>query len=430
MTNSETAKYINNEIQQNGAEKACCRISQSIKEEINVAQGKISLFRTTFDTDVQLTAIKNQKKGNLTINKLDKDAINQAVYDVINLAESSNADSANDISPEQPVKNFSAGPKNADKNKMYDRLQEYLDYLKTKYPQTIIEEINFDFTGCEEIFTNTNKVEFTSKTGSYTIGVMFTSKDGDKTTSFNSCSCKMLDLDKPLKDIGGMDRLIEQSIKQLETESIPQKFIGAIIITPECLVDLIHVVSAYLQDYYFISGNSVFKDKLNEIIADQRLTLSSLPIGNELVDGYFITPDGYEAQNSTIIENGKLKTFLLSQYAANKTKQQVSTNRGGCFVINAGDKTLAEMIKSTDQGVLLCRFSGGQPADNGDFSGVAKNSFYIEKGKIKYALSETMLSGNLVKMLKQIDSISREQNNDGFNLLPWIKFKEITISGK
>ena len=42
-------------------------------------------------------------------------------------------------------------------------------------------------------------------------------------------------------------------------------------------------------------------------------------------------------------------------------------------------------VDSIENGILVCRFSGGDPATNGDFSGVAKNSFYIKK--IKYFLS-------------------------------------------
>ena len=67
------------------------------------------------------------------------------------------------------------------------------------------------------------------------------------------------------------------------------------------------------------------------------------------------------------------------------------------------------MIKDIDKGILLCRFSGGSPSDNGDFSGVAKNSYYIENGEIKYPITETMVSGNANEMFNNLDNISKEQ---------------------
>ena len=52
------------------------------------------------------------------------------------------------------------------------------------------------------------------------------------------------------------------------------------------------------------------------------------------------------------------------------------------FVVPPGDTALDDIIASTEQGIVLGRFSGGMPNQNLDFSGVAKNSFYVEDGKV------------------------------------------------
>ena len=82
------------------------------------------------------------------------------------------------------------------------------------------------------------------------------------------------------------------------------------------------------------------------------------------------------------------------------------------------------------EGLLVARFSGGRPNENGDFSGIAKNSYYIENGKILYPVSETMISGNIPQMFLNITGISRERTDFGAQVLPWIAFKDISISGK
>ena len=86
------------------------------------------------------------------------------------------------------------------------------------------------------------------------------------------------------------------------------------------------------------------------------------------------------------------------------------------------------MIDNVDQGVLLARFSGGNPASNGDFSGVAKNSYYIENGEIKYPITETMVSGNAKEMFENLDEISKDRIDFGVGILPWISFSDITVS--
>ena len=102
---------------------------------------------------------------------------------------------------------------------------------------------------------------------------------------------------------------------------------------------------------------------------------------------------------------------------ANKTGKDRAVNNGGAHIVEPGDKALDDMISTIDKGVLLSRFSGGSPSDNGDFSGVAKNSYYIENGEIKYPITETMISGNIFQMLHEIKDISKETINDGSSII-------------
>lgn len=74
--------------------------------------------------------------------------------------------------------------------------------------------------------------------------------------------------------------------------------------------------------------------------------------------------------------------------------------------------------------------SGNQPDSSGEVTGVAKTSFLIENGKIKGAINETMISCNLLDMLKNIRAISREQTCSGHYKLPYIAFDGVVISGK
>lgn len=430
MNNLGTAEDVVQRLIQKGANKAQCQVTNSEKHELNVAAGNICLLRTTYNTAVDLLGLVDNKKGTVTINKIDPDSAGHAIQNLLELAGSSKADPANDIAPFQPFQSFLTGPLDGDLDTMYLRLKEFLAYSKAAYPNTILEEINFDFTKIERCFVNSNGVGFRSGSGSYNFNITFTSKDGVKTSSMNGVGCKFKDLSIPIKDIGGIGRLLQQSSQQLDMNDIPEKFDGRIIVTPECLSDFIGYFARYLSDYSMITGNSVYQDKLGQKIADCKLTLHSKPVASELASSYHFTEDGFAAKNSTIIANGILKSFLLSLYASNKTGKPKAENMGGCYVIEAGDSTLEEMISSTPRGILFCRFSGGNPGDNGDFSGVAKNSYYIENGEIRYPLKETMVSGNIIAMLQNIEQISKERNNDGYNYLPWIKFDGITISGK
>ena len=61
---------------------------------------------------------------------------------------------------------------------------------------------------------------------------------------------------------------------------------------------------------------------------------------------------------------------------------------------------------------------------------MAKNSFLIEDGEIKGAVSETMINGNLAELLNNLADISKETVEDGSSVLPYMAFDKVVISGK
>jgi PmbA protein len=60
------------------------------------------------------------------------------------------------------------------------------------------------------------------------------------------------------------------------------------------------------------------------------------------------------------------------------------------------------------KGIFVGRFSGNTEASNGNFSGIVKQGFLIEKGEIKHPLIGTMISGNSYELMRNISGISKE----------------------
>ncbi|MDO9577431.1 MAG: hypothetical protein Q7J16_06060 [Candidatus Cloacimonadales bacterium] len=255
-------EYAKKAILKAGADKVACTFIKSEKHELNVVSGEISLFRTTFDTNLYLSGILENKKGTITINKLAESEIDAAADQVLDFARSSKADKANDIAEMQESKEFQSGPIEADLEKMYFRLKEFMEHAEEAYPKAIIEEINFDFSKRTSLIMNSNGVDFKTKKGVYTFVVMFTSKEGTKTSSFNYAAYQTKDMDTPFKDCGSIDRLLEQSSEQLETFSIPEKFVGNVIFTPDCL----DTVIGNITDYLYQTAVNHINIQLNNVI--------------------------------------------------------------------------------------------------------------------------------------------------------------------
>jgi PmbA protein len=100
------------------------------------------------------------------------------------------------------------------------------------------------------------------------------------------------------------------------------------------------------------------------------------------------------------------------------------------FIVPPGEKSVAQIIGETERGVMLSRFSGGLPAENLDFSGIAKNAFYVEDGKVLHPLSETMISGNLRDLIRAIRDVSQETVNFGMAEYPAVAAGGVTIHGR
>ena len=121
---------------------------------------------------------------------------------------------------------------------------------------------------------------------------------------------------------------------------------------------------------------------------------------------------------------------MLSDYGARRTALSRAANDGGNLFFERGLSSVNEMIDETKHGLFLQRFSGGYPAANGDFSGVAKNSYLIVNGELAQPLSEVMVSGNLFDLMNDVTSVSHEAVNDGTTEVPFVRVAKLTVTGK
>ncbi len=428
MSEKQLASEILTGLQAAGFERGTARVSNDELHELQAENGDLNLFRTNFETEIGMSGILDQSRASLSINKIEKSVVGEAIDNLKLMALSGTPDPAFDIAGNQPAETFSAGPKQPDYELMYDRINEVEAHAKANYPILNLRSAGITYFKRQSAVLNTNGVEFQSVRGQYNVSVSFSSKQELATSSMMYTGFSSFDLDKPIHEYTNVDALFRQSTEQVLTEHLPGKFVGDMVIAPSCLPSFLGFLTARLGDAAMVSGTSVYKDKLGAEVASPLLNLHSQPVGGELCSGYWITGDGYKAENSVIVENGILKTYLLGIYGANKTGMNRAVNGGGCYVVAPGETSYEALIGQVENGILINRFSGGRPNDRGDFSGIAKNSYYVRDGKVQFPIKETTVSGNLIELLKSIQAISRECLNNGSSSYPWIRVGGITAS--
>lgn len=427
----EVADLFDNILKDKKLEKYTYVLVQSEKQEINAENGEFKLMRTVYDYYTSLKVFKDNKMGSASGNDLSKEALIKLAEDSENAAQSSPEDPCHDIAPDQGKEVFRQGIYEPDMDKFIERIQECLDAIKSEFPKVLVMAAIGSYDKSHWISRNTNGTEFEDYSGQYNFYINFSASEDGVNTGISGAYVVVDNLDKPFMELGNFRKSLEDITNSIHPQSISGKFEGTVILTPDTAGQFLSMlIGNYMSDGVIIDGTSLWLDKVGEQVASDKLTISKKPFDERIVGGERGTQDGFRTEDVTLIEKGVLKTHSLSLYAANKTGRKVVKNTGWSLVVEPGDKSLDDIIKSVDKGLIMGGFSGGQPGANGEFSGVAKNSFYVENGEIKYAVSETMVNGNLGEIVKNIRAISREVVCDGNSVIPYIAVDGVVISGK
>lgn len=426
----KAAEYILSSLKKEGADHAQVSVSEGRVEEFNVDAGEFSLIRSVFNSGASMKVIKDRRKGTAAVNQLDKEAIDNAVSECMAAANTGVEDDALSIAEKEENCDFVSGALSPDKQAFFRSLMKFTADVKEQFPEIMLEQVIASYSYGKHAFANTNGVLFTEEDGSYSVSIMYSAHREDSVTSFNCVAVDFLDPNQDILEAADVKTMFIRAVKELDSQPFSGKFTGTAVFSPACLCEFVsNIAESFAGDLSLIEGTSPWKDSLGKKVAHEDFTLSVIPESDEIVCGEKITSDGYKSKNFDIIKDGILQSYCLSEYAARKTGLTRAPSTSGCIKVEEGERSLDEIIADISDGILVCRFSGGEPAGNGDFSGVAKNSFLISDGKIAGALTETMISGNMAQMLKSLKGISRESVNYGACIMPYAAFDGITVSG-
>lgn len=431
MTIRETADLMDRILREQPFEKTTYTISRSEKQELNLENGDFKLLRTVFGGSASLKVFLGARMGSASGNDLTEAGLRKLAAEARAAAESAAEDPCHDIAPNQGKDVFRQGTTEPDMDRLIERIKEFLETAAREYPKVRIMAGIGSYDRWNWISRNSNGTEFEAFAGQYHFMAEICASDGGKTTGLDYTGISMKTLDTPLMDMGDFRKKLEDIQNSIDPIPLEGKFEGTVILTPGAAADFIDMLlSNYIGEGVIIDGTSQWLDKVGEQVADEKLTIALKPYDERIVMGERATASGFRSEEVTLIEKGVLKTHRLSLYGSNKTGRPLVKNTGSDLVVEAGDRTLEELIASVDRGLVVGGFSGGHPGSNGEFSGVAKNSFLILNGKIKGAVTETMVNGNLGDAFRNIRGISREVLCNGGFVVPYIAVDGIVVSGK
>lgn len=190
-------------------------------------------------------------------------------------------------------------------------------------------------------------------------------------------------------------------------------------------------------------GASPLKDKLGHQIFDKRLSLCDDATIPYQVASCPCDDEGVTGQRTMLIENGVVSQFLYDLQTAGLANARSTGNgsrNGGLpapsinsLVIEEGNTSFHDMVADIKQGLVIEQLIGATQGNvlNGDFSGNVLLGYKIENGEITGRVKDTMVSGNVYQILKQIESIGNDGRwVEGFLRTPSIYCPSLSVATK
>lgn len=248
----------------------------------------------------------------------------------------------------------------------------------------------------------------------------------------------------PLMDT---NKVANEVITQLEMAKRNADLRGGllpVILVPQGVASaLISPLLSALNGKTVYNGASPLKDKIGSRVFCAQVSLwddSTIPFH---VASAPCDDEGIPAQKTTLIEDGVVSSFIYDLQTAGLAGKRSTGNggRGGglptptpnALVFKDGCVSQQDMLEEIDEGLLIYQLMGATQGNilNGDFSGNVLLGYKIEKGKVTGRVKDSMVSGNVYKLLADVAAMGNDSRwVDGILHSPSIYLPALSVAVK
>lgn len=389
-----------------------------------------------------LRVFVGDKMGFAYVNRFDDASLDEALDDALTIARTSPGDPANGLvdptaigpvpglwdeavlgfSPDDVVR-FGAG---------------MLAAARGVDKRVSIDTGSFTVSYGHDAIATTKGVRASSGGTGAVYGLFGMAVDGEEVGSFDHVyqgSVRLADV-----DADALGREFGEKVVHLLHPRESRPYRGAVLFSSEAFEEIFvgTLLDACDGDNVF-KGKSRLKEKLGEKVAAPGLSLVD---DGTLPGGLRSSPfdrEGLPHRRTPIVEGGVLKAFLYDGKAARRAGTRPTGHAGGSarslpgisttnLTVLPGDVSEEELLKRLGSGLFVGRFSGTNDAVSGDFSGVAKGSFWVEGGERKHAVKETLIAGNAITLLESIVGLGSKLHRDFAYEGPWVLIDGVDVT--
>ena len=241
--------------------------------------------------------------------------------------------------------------------------------------------------------------------------VLVASEDGNKERDYWFSCSRRPDRLEDARDIG--EKAARRALRRLRPQR-PKSGHLPVLFAPEVAKGLIgHLLSAAGGGALY-RGTSFLVDCLGQAVAAPGIRIREEPLRPEGWGSSAWDYEGVARRNRTLIEDGRLESYVLSSFSARKLKMTTTGNSGGARnIVVEPTTTERDLAKTIKRGILVTELMGqGVDLTTGHYSRGA-SGFWIEEGEVRHALNEFTIAGNLKEIYKAIVAIGSDSDKRG-----------------
>jgi predicted Zn-dependent protease len=175
-------------------------------------------------------------------------------------------------------------------------------------------------------------------------------------------------------------------------------------------------------------------NRLGDQLMDQKVTIYSDPFNHDLPSNTW-NREGQPLEKRVWIDKGVVKNLSYSRYWAEKKNVAPVPNPGN-IIMEGGNETIEQMIKSTEKGILVSRLWYIRMVDPQTLllTGLTRDgTFYIENGEIKFPVKNFRFNESPVIMLNNVESLGKPERSISVEsyrsyLVPPMKVRDFTFT--
>ena len=380
---------------------------EEINSEVSVLDGELEDYDMSNNTGYHIKAEYNDKTVKLFTNYLDEDIIDLIIFksdstdskyddEYLNKIDNIKKNSPAKIDISSKVKELKKLDNLRKDNKQIDKLSTYYteSWKNTRIINSHGVDISTDIHFSQFVaYAITHNEEDTI---AYDRTILATNKE-------------RIDFEELTKDV------INKTLIQTNREKLESRKYNLIIDNAAAGNIISHLIGMLSASSVRVKV-SCLGDKLNKKVFSNKLTIVEEPT-NKNYPGYRLFDDeGTKTSNKTIIDKGKIRTFLYDIQEA-KIANTKSTGNGYSGIstrnmyIKPGTMSNEELIKKLDNGIYITDYMGSQGSainhTNGQIS-LQVFGFIVKDGRIVKGFVPAIMTTTIFELLSNIEEIGND----------------------